>query len=543
MKYQPIIGLEIHVQLKTRSKMFCGCDNRGEDAPPNTTVCPICMGHPGTLPVLNDQALHWGILAGLAIGCEIPAYSKFDRKNYFYPDLPKGYQISQYDLPIAVGGAVDIEIPGAKETRRAARIRITRAHLEEDAAKLLHELPSVIATPSSSRGEQSPQRSPRASGARDDNSATYVDFNRAGTPLLEIVSEPDLRTPLEAKVFLQELRLIMRYLGVSDADMEKGHLRCDANISLQRIDDEGNVIDKGWNPKTEIKNVNSFRAVERALEYEIERQTRLFEMNTPPVAQSTRGWDDARGLTLEQRVKEAAHDYRYFPEPDLPPLDLVEIAEEMRGKLPELPAARRRRFVDEYALTSADARILTDDPAWADFTERVFSELRAWLVSSNDLEGTDSEIDVKTKDKLARLVGGWITSKLMGEMATRAIDIRVLKVTPENFAEFITLIYQNKIGSAAARDILGHMVLRGEDPSQIMEDRGLGQIESEEELGAIVRRVVEHNPNEVARCAAGDIKLLKFLVGVVMKETEGRANPKVAERLLKDLIEKSGSSR
>lgn len=532
MKYQPVIGLEIHVQLKTKSKMFCGCDNRGENAPPNTTVCPICLGHPGTLPVLNDQALHWGVLMGIALNCEIPAFSKFDRKNYFYPDLPKGYQISQYDLPIATDGTFDIEIPMAKTTRKFASIRITRAHLEEDAAKLMHDRPST-----SSGNIIVPERSPDYVGT-ESKGFSYVDFNRAGTPLLEIVTEPDFHTPEEAKMFIQELRLMARYLGISDADMEKGHLRCDANVSLQRLDDEGNVLDKTLNPKTEIKNVNSFRAVERALEYEIKRQTKLFEMNTPPVAGSTRGWNEERGVTEEQRTKEAAHDYRYFPEPDLPPLDLTEIREEMRAKLPELPAARRRRFVLEYTLTPADARILTDDPAWADFTERVFSELRAWLASTGEIEGTEAEINSATKEKLAKLVGGWITSKLVGAMTERAIDIKILKVKPEDFAEFITMIYQNKVGSTAAREILGMMVETGAPPHHIMEDRGLGQIESEEELRPLVARVAEHHPHEVARCKNGDVKLLKFLLGVVMKETEGRANPHVAEQLLKQLIEK-----
>ncbi|MBI4281171.1 Asp-tRNA(Asn)/Glu-tRNA(Gln) amidotransferase subunit GatB [Candidatus Uhrbacteria bacterium] len=509
MPYRPVIGLEIHVQLKTKSKMFCGCDNRGEQAPPNTTVCPICLGHPGTLPVLNDQALHWGVLMGLALGCAIPDHSKFDRKNYFYPDLPKGYQISQYDLPVAVAGKVEIEIPNSKAPRATAVIRLTRAHLEEDAAKLLHS---------------------------PDGKSSFVDFNRAGTPLIEIVTEPDFQTPEEAKFFLQELQRLARYLGVSDADMEKGHLRCDANISLREVDDQGLPISQTLNPKTEIKNINSFRAVERALEYEIARQTKLFEMHTPPAASTTRGWNDEKGVTEEQRGKEGAHDYRYFPEPDIPPLELGQIAEEMAAKLPELPAARRRRFAEEYGLAAGDSRLLTDDPAWADFTERVFSELHAWLASSGETEGSEAEINAQTKEKLAKLVGGWLTSKLVGEMSARAIDIRILKITPENFAEFITLIYQNKISSAAAREILAEMLESGKDPSQVMEDRGLGQIEATEELLPIVERVMANNPTEVAKLKTGEEKVLKFLIGVVMKETEGRANPKMAEQLLKQKV-------
>lgn len=509
MNLQPIIGLEIHIQLKTKSKMFCACDNHGENAPPNTTVCPVCMGHPGTLPVLNDQALHWGVLMGLAIGCEIPKYSKFDRKNYFYPDLPKGYQISQFDLPVAINGVIDIDIPNTKAPRQTARIRITRAHLEEDAAKLLHA---------------------------DDGTASFVDFNRAGTPLIETVTEPDFRTPEEAKYFLQELRRIARYIGISDADMEKGHLRCDANISMRPVDDKGLPVSQKLYPKTEVKNINSFRAVERALEYEIKRQTDLWRTNSPPTVSATRGWNDEHGVTEEQRTKEGAHDYRYFPEPDIPPLDLAEIAKEMRAKLPELPRARRSRFMEEYGLTLADTLILTNEPEWADFTERVFSELRAWLATSGELDGTDVDITTKAKEKLAKLVGGWITSKLMGEMATRAIDIRILKITPEDFAEFITLIYQNKINSSAAREILGTMLDSGEDPHQIVEERGLGQIESLDEIGAAVARVIAHHPEEVARIKNGEIKLMKFLVGVVMKETAGRANPQIAEKLIKQQL-------
>ncbi len=490
--------------------MFCACDNRGENAPPNTTVCPVCMGHPGTLPVLNDQALHWGVLMGLALGCEIPKYSKFDRKNYFYPDLPKGYQISQFDLPVAINGGVDIDIPNTKAVRQTAHIRITRAHLEEDAAKLVHA---------------------------DDGSASFVDFNRACTPLIETVTEPDFRTPEEAKFFLQELRRIARYIGVSDADMEKGHLRCDANISMRPVDDKGLPVSQELHPKTEVKNINSFRAVERALEYEIKRQTDLWHTGTPPSVSSTRGWNDERGVTEDQRTKEGAHDYRYFPEPDIPPLDLAEIANEMRMKLPELPRARRARFMGEYGLTIGDTNTLTDEPEWADFTERVFSELRAWLTSSGEIDGTDAEITEKTKEKMARLVGGWITSKLMGEMSARSIDIRILKVTPEKFAEFLTLIYQNKINSSAAREILGIMVESGADAHQIVEERGLGQMESSDEIAAAVARVVAHHPEEAARIKAGEVKLLMFLVGVVMKETKGRANPKMAEDLIKKQLE------
>ncbi len=514
MNLQPVIGLEIHIQLKTKSKMFCGCNNKGENEPPNTTVCAICMGHPGTLPVLNDQALKWGVLLGMALNCEIPTYSKFDRKNYFYPDLAKGYQISQFDLPVATGGNLEIDIPNTKAPRQIMNIRITRAHLEEDAAKSMHS---------------------------DDGKATFVDYNRAGTPLVETVTEPDFRTAEEAKYFLQELQRIARYLGISDADMEKGHLRCDANISLRKIDDQGLPIDDVLHPKTEVKNINSFNAVERALNYEIKRQTELWQTNSPPSISSTRGWNEEKGITEAQRTKEESHDYRYFPEPDLPPLDLSDIREEMKSKLPELPRARRARFMDEYGLTYSDARILTDDPEWSYFTENVFSELRAWLATTGEIEGTDAEINEATKAKLAKLVGGWLTSKLMGLMSEQSIDIRILKITPENFAHFLTLIYENKINSTAAREILGIMLEAGEDPQQIVEERGLGQMGDENELEEIIENVIKNNPAEIEKLKAGEVKVLKFLIGVIMKETKGRANPKIAETILNKLlgIEKS----
>lgn len=488
--------------------MFCGCDNHAEDAPPNTAVCPVCMGHPGTLPVTNRQAVAWGVRVGLALNCEIPEHSKFDRKNYFYPDLPKGYQISQYDEPIAKSGYFEFFVPTKeKNERTTARVRITRAHLEEDAAKLLH----------GSEG------------------ASFVDFNRAGTPLVEIVTEPDFHSPLEAKTFLQELRLLMRYLKVSDADMEKGNLRCDANISLRPVIDDPKK-EKGsalqLYPKTEIKNINSFRAVERALEYEIERQTRIWEEGGPLMVSTTRGWNDQKQVTEEQRTKEAAHDYRYFPEPDLPTLELAEIAERMRQTLPELPQARRRRFVDEYGFPAADARTLTDDPELAEYAEQVISELAEWLKTLPEVDGGAEEIWEKHKAKLAKLVSGWLLSKLGGAMAEEKVAMKTLKITPENFAELIAMIYGNKISSSAAQTILLEMMRTGADPSHVMEEKNLGQMSDEGELETVVKRVLAHHPQQIQDYKAGKVQVIKFLVGVVMKETEGRANPKRAEELL-----------
>ncbi len=498
MNLEPIIGLEIHVQLKTKSKMFCGCATHNSAKAPNTNVCPVCLGHPGTLPVPNEQAVSWGVLAGLALNGTIATASKFDRKNYFYPDLPKGYQISQFDMPVMQDGYLDIHIPNAP--RQSVRVGITRLHLEEDAAKNIH----------------------------DPSGKTYVDYNRGGTPLAEIVSEPDIRTPGEAKAFLQELRLIARYLEISDADMEKGHLRCDANISLRELDDEGRPKSKELNTKIEVKNLNSFKAVERALEHEIQRQTKLWEAGEPPKVEETRGWNESKQVTELQRTKEGAADYRYFPEPDIPMLDLTEITEEAKGRIPELPESRRRRFVDEYLLSQADAKQICDDPALADYTEHVFSELDAWLRSQPDAE----EPSEKDRLKIAKLVGGWLLSKLGGIMKAQAIDIRILKITPENFAELITLLATGKLSSKNGMTVLEEMVNSGIDPSHVMEDKKLGRLEDESVIADAVDRVIANHPDEAARFKAGEEQLLKFFIGMVIKETEGNADPGVVKNIL-----------
>jgi aspartyl-tRNA(Asn)/glutamyl-tRNA(Gln) amidotransferase subunit B len=508
MTYEAVIGLEIHIQLKTKTKMFCGCPTHDTAVAPNQHVCPICLGHPGVLPVVNEQAIRYGTLIGLALNCDIAEHSKFDRKNYFYPDLPKGYQISQFDLPIAINGHLDIEIPGGE--RDAARIGITRAHLEEDAAKNVH-----------------------SGGA-----ATYVDFNRGGTPLIEIVTEPDFRSPQEAKIFLQELRLIARYLGVSNADMEKGHLRCDANISLRQIDEQGGIVGARLNPKTEMKNLNSFKHVEKALEYEIRRQTKLWESGTPPMESTTRGWNDTQQRSEKQRSKEEAADYRYFPEPDIPPLELTELAEELRSQLPELPSARRSRFVQEYALKPSDARQICDDPILADFVEHVFSELHAWLIALPELDETDATILHYEKEKLGRLVSGWLLSKLGGLMAQRSIDIRISKINPENFAEFIALIATKKLNNTGGLTVLNAMLDDGSDPSHVMEDQGLGRMDDEGLLAEIVTQVITSHPEEVARYQAGEEQLLKFLIGMVMQASEGTADAAMAKNML--LVELRG---
>jgi len=499
MKLTPVIGLEIHVQLKTKSKMFCGCDNSGENQPPNTTICPICMGHPGVLPVMNKQAIEWSVMSSLAINCQIPKISKFDRKSYFYPDLPKAYQISQYDQPIGENGYLVVETKNGKR-----RVGITRLHLEEDAAKNFHSA---------------------------DGKNTLVDYNRSSTPLMEIVTEPDIRTPAEAKAFVQELRLIMRYLGVSSADMEKGHLRCDANISLTDLPADKIEFEK-LHPKTEIKNINSFRSVERALEYEIKRQTELWKKGTPPDKQTTRGWNEGKGISEEQRTKEEASDYRYFPEPDLPPLNFTPRVEnaidvkKIKDALIELPQARRQRFLDEYSLSAENAKTLIDDKKLADFFEQSMSELRAWLIALGETEGTEEEIWEQGKAKLAKLTSNWLVNKLLAIMYKDGKDIiEITNITAENFAEFITLIHQNKINSTIAQKLLEKMYQTGKDPSDIIEEEDLGKGADGAELEKIIEEIINSNPEQVKQYKAGKETLIQFFIGQAMKTTKGQADP------------------
>lgn len=512
MQLQPVIGLEIHVQLKTKSKMFCGCPNDSEGATPNTNICPICLGHPGTLPVLNLEALKFGVLTGLAFNCEIADFAKFDRKNYFYPDLPKGYQISQYDEPIAIGGYLIIKVFDSKKKEiREVKINLTRIHLEEDAAKLIHD-------------------------PKTDSS--LVDFNRGGTPLMEIVTEPDFSSPEEAKTFLQELRLIMRYLGVSDADMEKGQLRCDANISLREVktDKKGRPELSPLSAKTEIKNMNSFRAVERALEYEIKRQTELWEKGMPPAFQTTRGWNEEKQITEEQRSKEEAHDYRYMPEPDIPPLNLKEIKKQLENSAPELPEQRRQRFMAEYGFNPDDANILINDAGLSQYAEQVISELKSWLDSLPEIEGTADEIWKNNSKKLIKLLSGWLVNRLNKLMFDNNAAFEELKITAENFAEFITLFYQNKLNNNTGEQVLGAMFKTGIDPSHAIKEMDLGQIEDKGELESIIDKVIAKNPEQVKEYQAGKEPVLQFLIGMVMRESKGKADAqKVGEMLKKKL--------
>jgi aspartyl-tRNA(Asn)/glutamyl-tRNA(Gln) amidotransferase subunit B len=495
---EPVIGLEIHIQLKTKSKMFCDCSNDGENQPANTTICPICLSHPGTLPMANRQAVVFGVMMALALNCRINKKSVFARKNYFYPDLPKGYQISQFELPLAQAGHLVVK---TKEGEH--RIGIERLHLEEDAAKNFHSADK-----------------------------TLVDYNRAGTPLMEIVTRPDFRSPEEARTFLQELRLLARYLGVSEADMEKGHLRCDANISLRPVGEEKLY------PKTEIKNLNSFRSVERALSHEIKRQSEQWQLGLPPDKQTTRGWDEKFLKTVDQRDKEESADYRYFPEPDLPPLVFTEEeVKKIKAELPELPAEKRQRFIEEYAVSPVDAKTLSESPETANYFEQVMTEARAWLESLADPLGTSEEIWQLNKKKLTKLVSGWLLSELFKLLNEAGQSILEIKISPENFAEFIALVYERKVNSSSAQVLLRKMYETGGDPSEIMAEEDLGQVADESQISEIAEKIIKTNPEQVKEYQNGKTPLIKFFVGLGMKETKGKADPEKLMEIFRKKLE------
>lgn len=507
----PIIGMEVHIQLKTKSKMFGTAPVPADDTPPNTAIDEIDLAHPGTLPVPNREAIKMAVMIGKALGCTIRDISKFDRKHYFYPDLPKGYQISQYDEPIAEHGHIELFFPLEDNIRDSARIGITRAHLEEDTAKSFH----------GSGGE------------------TYIDFNRAGTPLVEIVTDPDFKTPLEAKVFCQELQLILRTLGVSDADMEKAHMRCEANISVQPAGSfeivDGIVRPLGealLNPKVEVKNINSFKAVERAIAFEIERQSKMIESGERWL-QQTRGWDEDKSETVLQREKETAADYRYFPEPDIPPFEPLAIAGEIH--IPELPIQKRIRFHEEYGFSYADAALLTSDKSIADFTEAVMSELVEWVTHEDGSSDDTDEVREEKKTQLAKLTGSWITSKLFGELGAQHKRFDDIRFTAENFAEIITLVFTDKVTSTNAQKILTRMVAEDTDidPTHIMETEGLGKVSDEGAITEIVDRVIADHPVQVQEYKAGKEPVIQFLLGMCMRASEGKADPGVVLNILK----------
>lgn len=500
MKYDVIIGLEIHAEIKTKSKMFCSCDNNSDEKAPNTAVCPICLAHPGTLPVPNKRAIELVILAGLATHCTINRVSKFDRKNYFYPDLPKGYQISQYDEPLCYDGYLEID---------GHKTYITRIHLEEDTGKSTH-----------------PKNSDH----------TLIDFNRAGTPLLEMVTEPVIKSAEEAKKFGQKFQQILRYLEISNADMEKGEMRCEANVSLQSKGGweykDGKILaldDNKLNPKVEVKNINSFRSLEKAIKFEIERQTEALDKGEGIVAE-TRGWDDSKNITKSQRVKETAADYRYFPEPDIPPLnisdDMIAAIEEEIG---EMPDDKSERFVTQYGFKKDLADVITFDKHLANWTEEVISELDAWI----DAQGDSFERQDK---KLSQTAGNLIAGDLLKHLNASHKKINDLHITPENFAELACLIYQGKINSSAGTTILEEMYNKGGDPEDIMKTLRLEQIDDEAELVKAIKIIIEKNPTQAAEYKAGKLPLIQFFVGKVMAETKGKANPEKVKPLLEKLL-------
>ena len=503
MKLEAIIGLEIHVQLKTKSKMFCGCDNASEGAPPNTLICPVCTGHPGTLPVPNTQAIDWAVMSALALGCTVNEHSKFDRKHYFYPDLPKGYQISQYDEPVGVHGEFAIAVGGAERV-----IGIERLHLEEDVGKMTHA-----------------------------GTDSFIDFNRAGTPLMEIVTEPDVKSPEEAKAFLQQLRLVMRYLGVSDADMEKGQLRCDANVSLRPVGDTRLY------PKTEVKNVNSFRNVERALSYEIKRQTALWNDGKPPKGHETRGWDASLQESVEQRRKEGASDYRYFPEPDIPPLHFTpEFVAAMRAKVPELPEARTKRFVTMYGLTDALADALVKDvplaqngdrPFWKYF-EEVVTEFREYGADEKGTAAFEAYWQ-EHRDEVCLFIAKFLLNRISSERR----EAKGLPVKPENLGRLLWMAYDETITMATAAALYEKMTDNPNlGPHTLVKEAGLETMGSEQELEPILRGIVKEHPEQAAAFKAGKTALLQFFVGQAMKATKGKAQASAVmamlERMLKE---------
>lgn len=452
--------------------------------------------------MVNEQAIRLGVRVGLALNARIPDQASFDRKNYFYPDLPKGYQISQFDHPIVEGGALAIPSALAKDGLRV--IGITRAHLEEDAAKNLHDT-----TPG----------------------ATLVDFNRASVPLLETVTEPDIRSPQEAKAFLQEFQALLRAIHASDADMEKGYMRCDANISLLPIDDEGHALQKELNPKVEIKNMNSFRSVERALQFEIERQAALYnEGKTVP--SETRGWDDQRGETLSQRSKESSADYRFFPEPDLPVIQLARIRDEERAHLPTLPAELRARLQEEYGFTREDATLLVER-GWHHFAEQTFGEMGAWLEARDQSGASAGQLLDERRAQIARSLSNWL-NKLAGLLVEQKKDLETSRLTPENFAEFLHILDEGVLTSANGQKLLGLMVETGADPSHLMEEHSLGQVHDADALTATIASIIAANPTQAEQVRGGKEAVLKWFVGQVMKATEGRIDPKQAEALLRE---------
>ncbi len=469
-EFETVIGLEVHLQLNTKTKIFCGCANEF-GCKPNTNVCPVCLGLPGALPVLNHQVLLSGIKVGLALNSQINSFVKFDRKNYYYPDSPKGYQISQFDFPVAHKGFLDIKIDG-----KTKRIGITRAHLEEDAGKLMHD---------------------------NTSNCSLVDFNRTGTPLIEIVTEPDMRSSQEAYEYLTALKLTLQYLGVSDCDMEKGSLRCDANISIRP---KGEVK---FGTKTELKNMNSFSAVKKALEYEIARHTQVI-LSGGKIVQETLLWNDEKAMTITMRSKEQAHDYRYFPDPDLVPFTIESmVIDQVRAELPELPQAKVLRFISAYGLSDYDANILAADKAIADFFESAVKEYNQ-----------------------PKKIANWLAGPLLKEINDRKLNINDLTLTPQALVELIAKVEDGVISNLVGKDVLTLMLSEGKGADQIINEKGLAQVSDDGALMAIIDEVIAQNPAVVEQIKSGKPAAAGFLVGQAMKKSGGKANPKKLNEMI-----------
>ncbi len=484
--FEIVIGLEVHAQLLTKSKMFCTCSTDYANAAPNTHVCPVCMGMPGVLPVINERAVAYTIMTALALNCTIPEYSKFDRKNYPYPDLMKGYQISQYDIPLSRNGYLMIEHEG-----QTKRIGITRVHLEEDTARLLHR-----------------------------EGYSLVDINRSGTPLMEIVSEPDIRSPLEARLYMQKMREILVYLGVSSGRMEEGSLRCDANISVRpRGQQELGV-------KTEIKNMNSFRSVERALSYEAQRQIELLQTGQP-IHQETRGWVETKGITVGQRSKEYAHDYRYFPEPDLPPLIISRVwVEELRAQLPELPDARRARYMDEYGLSAQDANVLTEEKALGDYFERVVA--------------ASPTSDRKARAKAA---ANLVLNEVVRLLKANSFSLEENPLSPEASANLLDLLDKGRITGKQSKEVIEEAFASGKMPETIVKEKGIQPpISDQVALERIIEEVIANNPKVVSDYRAGKTNALQYLIGQVMKKTRGQAKADSVHSILITKLDETPSA-
>lgn len=472
MEYEAVIGMEVHVEINCASKVFCACSTNFH-APPNTNVCPICLGMPGTLPVLNREMVTKTVMVGHALNCTIARWSKMDRKNYFYPDLAKNYQISQYDLPLCANGSLDIEVDGA--TRR---VGITRAHMEEDTARNTHTAAAGM---------------------------SGVDFNRAGVPLLEIVTEPDIHSAEEAFAYLTTLKQILQYLDVSDCNMEEGSLRAEANISVRPKGSETLGV------KTEVKNVASFSGTMKAIEFEIKRQTKLLKEGGA-VVQETRGWDADRGVTFSQRSKESAHDYRYFPEPDLVPVVVDEAWDRrLREAMPEMPLARKKRFEDNFGLSGYDAGVLTASKSLADYFEEVVGK------------GADP-----------KKAANWIMGDLQAMLSEANIEVQACKVTPEHLAGMIALIDKGTISGKIGKEVLAEMFASGHDPQKVVQEKGLVQISDDAAITGIVREVLDASPDQVVQFKAGSDKVLGYFVGQVMRKTQGKANPQMVNEILRN---------